>query len=175
MLYESMVYRISPTLKRITRKLNGHHRFFDENDLYQEALAHLWTNFTKGKMDDKTDSYILQGCYFHLKNYLRTVKENAQILSLSDPVDGNGTTLEDCLVPDDSDSVETIIDRLDVEKFEKDYLTQKEKVVLELFCEGMSTREIGAKLGISHMMVWKIKNRIREKYSRFRTEAAHPG
>ena len=30
--------------------------------------------------------------------------------------------------------------------------------------EGMSMREVGSKLGISHVMVLKIRNKIKEKY-----------
>ncbi len=40
--FEHLIRRISPTLKRITHCLNGHHSFFDDKDLYQEALIHLW-------------------------------------------------------------------------------------------------------------------------------------
>ncbi|OPX97532.1 MAG: hypothetical protein A4E58_01371 [Syntrophorhabdus sp. PtaB.Bin006] len=32
-------------------------------------------------------------------------------------------------------------------------------------------REIGAKLGISHVMVLKIRNKIKDKYVRFNEEA----
>ena len=72
--FEVLIKRVSPTLKRITYRLNGHFSFFNDEDLFQEALIHLWEDYQKGKIQDKTDSYILQGCHFHLKNYLRKMK-----------------------------------------------------------------------------------------------------
>jgi DNA-directed RNA polymerase specialized sigma24 family protein len=67
MTLEVVVRRPSPTLKRITRRLNGHHSFFDDEYLYQEALFHLWDGYSRRAIDDRADSYILQGCYYHLK------------------------------------------------------------------------------------------------------------
>ena len=70
MTFEHLIRRISPTLMRITHRLNGHHSFFDDEDLYQEALIHLWLHYEDGSLSDKTDSYILQGAIF-----LRTIFE----------------------------------------------------------------------------------------------------
>lgn len=73
--FEALVGKLTSTLRRITRKLNGHFTFMDDQDLFQEALIHLWSCFQSGSLDDKTDSYILQGCYFHLKNYIRKAQD----------------------------------------------------------------------------------------------------
>ena len=54
--FEEMMGKLSPTLRRITHKLNGHFTFFDEDDLFQEALEHLWVAFENGTLGDKTDS-----------------------------------------------------------------------------------------------------------------------
>lgn len=75
MSFQELHQKLSPTIKRIAYRLNGHYRSFNHDDLYQEATIHLWSNFLKGKLSDKTDSYILQGCYFHLKNYIRKVND----------------------------------------------------------------------------------------------------
>src|SRR5512137_2439480 len=101
MTFELIVQRLSPTLKKITRKLNGHHSFFDDDDLYQEALIHLWGTYKKGIIVDKTDSYILQGCYYHLRNYLRTVHDKASFLSLNDPAGEDGRSLEEMISSSD--------------------------------------------------------------------------
>jgi RNA polymerase sigma factor (sigma-70 family) len=172
MSFEVLVKRIGPTLKRITRRLNGHHSFFDDDDLYQEALMHLWVRFNGGVIVDKTDSYILQGCYFHLKNYLRTVKEHGTMISLSNPVGEDGVSLEEMLPLQETGIPDYIVGKLDVEALEEAYLTLRERKVLGYFLEGMSMREIGARLGISHMMVWKIRNKIKEKYLKFQGQAA---
>jgi RNA polymerase sigma factor (sigma-70 family) len=168
--FEVLVGRIGPTLKRITRRLNGHHSFFDDDDLYQEALSHLWVDFTEGKAGDKTDSYLLQGCYFHLKNYLRTVQDKVTIVSLSSPMGEDGASLEEMLPMEDESPFDALMSSIDVDALCTQYLSVREKDILELFLEGMSMREIGKKLGISHMMVWKIRNRIKEKYVKFSGE-----
>lgn len=160
--FEIKINRISPTLKRITHRLNGHFSFFDDDDLFQEALIYLWLSFEKGILDDKTDSYILQGCYFHLKNYLRTTLDKAKLVSLYQPIDKEDTSLEDILPqaisPDNPLDKEFIIEAA---KFNG--IIGRELEVLNLYMEGMTSREIGERIGISHVMVLKLKNRIKEK------------
>jgi RNA polymerase sigma factor (sigma-70 family) len=175
MSFENLVRRISPTLKGITKKLNGHHSFFDDDDLYQEALCHLWTDYGEGILEDKTDSYILQGCYFHLRNYLRKTKDHAIIVSLNTPVGEDGVALEELLSVDQGSYYDHLDSKLQIETAEKQYLTEREKNVLTLSLEDMSMREIGAKLGISHVMVLKIRNKIRDKYVHFNKERPHGG
>ncbi len=170
MTFDSLVHRISPTLKRITKRLNGHFSFFNDEDLYQEALTHLWVDYREGVLGDKTDSYILQGCYFHLRNYLRKVQDNVVVLSFNAPVGEDGTRLEDLAAIDDGVRFDHLESRLQMEVAEKRYFTEREKNVLMLFLEGMSMREIGSKLGISHVMVLKIRNRIKDKYVQFNKE-----
>ncbi len=171
MSFHALVRRISPTLKRITQRLNGHHSYFDDDDLFQEALIHLWLNHKRGTLADKTDSYILQGCYFHLRNYLRKVQDKAIVLSLNTGAGGDSSRLEDVLATDGAGVFENLESSIDVEAGEAKYFTDREKTVLSLIMEGMSMREIGAKIGISHVMVLKIRNRIRDKYSQFNTES----
>ena len=170
MSFEGLLGRISPTLKRLTKKLNGHHTFFSDEDLYQEALIHLWISFNKGTILDKTDSYILQGCYFFLRNYLRTVLDQVPFVSLNAPLGEEGVSLEDYLPFEDTNYFEYITSKVDMDTLEEKHLTTRERETLHLFVEGMSMREIGSKLGISHMMVWKIRNRIKDKYEKFTGE-----
>lgn len=171
MAFENLMTRISPTLKRITHRLNGHHAFFNDEDLFQEALIHLWVHYREGSLSDKTDSYILQGCYFHLKNYLRKVQEKAIVLSLSTGTGEDGVRIEEFLAADGTTAFDYLESRMEVEAREEKYLTDREKTILSLLFEGMSMREIGAKLGISHVMVLKIRNKIKDKYVRFNEEA----
>lgn len=171
MSFERLIARISPTLKRITHRLNGHHSFFDDEDLYQEALIHLWLHYRDGSLSDKTDSYILQGCYFHLRNYLRKVQDKVPFLSMNTGVGEDGTKLEDVLAIDGMVTFDYLESKIDVEAREEKYLTEREKKILSLIMEGMSMREVGAKLGISHVMVLKIRNKIKEKYLQLNNEA----
>jgi len=167
------VKKLSPKLRRITRKLNGHFTFFDEDDLYQESLLHLWLDFKSEKLLDKTDSYILQGCYFHLKNYIRKVRDKAGLVSIERSLDNAGEreglseilSLEASRLP-----LGEIDNKIIFERVINNKLTSREKEVLEFSLQGLTTREVGRRFGISHVRIVKIKNRIKEKCLKIRDE-----
>jgi len=165
MPFEELVQRINPTLKKITRKLNGHFTFFNDEDLYQEALTNLWIRYSEGVLHDKTDSYILQGCYYYLRNHLRKVHDNADIVSLDSPINEEGLKLEDILYSKDQSPFNDLENNMDIEDTAGKCLTDREKQILVLLLEGMSMRDIGIRFSISHVMVLKIRNKIREKYT----------
>ena len=165
MSFDALVKRISFTLQRITQKLNGHFTFMDHDDLFQEAMLHLWDAFRTGTLNDKTDSYVLQGCYYHLKNYIRTVQDKAPMVSLNSIVDGEqDVALEEILEADDVGPFEYVEGKMQVEALLNSGLTQKERDVLALAMEGMTTREIGQQLGVSHVAVVKVKNKLKARY-----------
>jgi len=166
--FETLVRRLSPTLKRIACRLSGNFSFADDEDLFQEALIHLWTRFASGDLLDKTDSYMLQGCYFHLKNYIRKIQDPASLsgFSVGETADDDGPRLEDIIDDRSLAPFDGVEGNLQIEAMAEIGITQREKAVLRLCIEGMTTREIGKKLGISHVSVVKIRNSIREKYVR---------
>ena len=163
--FESLIGKLSPTLKRITCKLNGHFTFMDDQDLFQEALIHLWTDFQRGLLDDKTDSYILQGCYFHLKNYIRKSQDSVIMLSLNSIMEEDGSHLEELLIADNLASHDRVETLLEIEAMGSG-ISQRERDVLFFCLEGMTMREIGKRMGISHVSVVKIRNKIRERYQK---------
>jgi RNA polymerase sigma factor (sigma-70 family) len=165
MPFEELVQRINPTLKKITRKLNGHFAFFNDEDLYQEALTNLWVRYSEGTLNDKTDSYILQGCYYYLRNHLRKVHDNADFVSLDSPINEEGLKLEDILCSKSQSPFDDLESNIDIEDAADRCLNDRERQILMLLLEGMSMREIGIRFSISHVMVLKIRNRIREKYT----------
>lgn len=166
MRFETIAKHLSPTIKRIAYKLNGHYSAFNHDDLYQEALLHLWQEFQRGALADKTDSYILQGCYFHLKNYIRTHCDKARCVSLDGfkGEDEEGFDLgEILLLPERACAREEVHCRMLIEQIRNNGLTDREKNVFLLSLEGMTTREIGRRLGVSHVMVVKLKKSMRAK------------
>lgn len=165
--FGELVKKISPKLKRITFRLGRYLTVFSSDDLYQEALIRLWDDFRKGRLKDKTDSYILQGCYFHLKNYLRTHKNKINLVSLEEIIyseDGEGLCLAG-VIP--LASSENILDNIHadflLEQINNNGLTKREKDIFHFVLDGLTTRQIGERLGISHVRVVKIQKVIRRK------------
>jgi DNA-directed RNA polymerase specialized sigma24 family protein len=109
MEFEALIEKVSFPLEKMARYLNGCSRFIDEEDLVQEAFSHLWIRYRQGELEDKTNSYILQSCYFYLKNYLRKAREKAKVVSLYTPIDEEGATLAD-VIPQDSPSLTETLD-----------------------------------------------------------------
>jgi len=166
MSFEELRQKLSPTIKRIAYRLNGHYRSFNHDDLYQEATIHLWSDFLKGKLSDKTDSYILQGCYFHLKNYIRKVNERSNIVSIDAVLSTDkGSTVEDVLgqywsCPDCRDQLHN---KFLTQNIYNNGFNLKEKRLLTYFSQGLTTRDIGKRMGVSHVSVVKLMQKIRIK------------
>jgi RNA polymerase sigma factor (sigma-70 family) len=161
--FDDMTKKLSPTLRRIVHRMNCHSTFVSDDDLYQEAMVHMWVLFCNGMLDDKTDSYILQGCYFHLKNYLRTTLDKTKLTSLNALIDSQDTTLEETLASKEGKERDDLDAALLEDSIALKGLSKREKIILRLSMDGLTTREIGEKLGISHVMVVKIKAHIKEK------------
>ena len=166
MSFEELHQKLSPTIKRIAWRLNGHYRSFNHDDLYQEATIHLWNSFLKGKLSDKTDSYILQGCYFHLKNYIRKVNERSNVVSLDAVLNNDQeTTVGDLLgeywaCPD---CREQLHNKFLAQSIHNNGFSPKEKRLFVYFSQGLTTRDIGRRLGVSHVSVVKMMRKIRIK------------
>lgn len=159
--------RLSPKLRAIAHRMNGRSTYFSDEDLYQEAIVNLWVLYENGFLGDKTDSYILQGCYFRLKNYLRTTLDKASIVSLDSVICGNYGTIEDTLVRDNKEEYNDIKSKLVTEDLLLKAFNARERMIIRLSVEGLTLREIGRRLGISHVMVVKLKAVIKDKYLRF--------
>lgn len=150
--------------------MNGHFTFFDDDDLCQEALFHLWKLFQDGKLDDKTDSYILQGCYFHLKNYIRKSMDKVNFSSLESPVDEDGTMLEEIIASSGPLPTDQVEDKVLSEEVQKSLLDRRELNIVDMSMEGLTVRQIGERLGISHVAVIKSRKKIRVKCEKLRYE-----
>jgi len=162
--FETLFKKISPRLKRIARNHNGHGFFIDEDDLYQEMCIHLWKNYKDGQPTGINEAYIVKGCEFHILNYLRKVREKARIVSLEKPINEEGGTLKDIL-PDGKEPLDKFIDRnLTINDIKNNGFSKREKEVFSLLLSGLTVRETGKELGISHVMVIKYKQRIIKKW-----------
>jgi RNA polymerase sigma factor (sigma-70 family) len=169
MLFEELIKRVSLKLKGITRKISRHYWFLSDEDLFQEALIHLWQHFNAGKLGDKTDSYILQGCYFYLKNYIRKTKDKICLMSMYSSINEEDSGPEDIFSFKDPRSfIDEVNNRVLIEEILNDGLTNREKQVFSLSLEGHTVREIGRMLGISHVSVLKSNRKIKGKCQKFK-------
>ncbi len=136
-----------------------------KEDLYQEILIHLWQSWSQGELEGKTDSYIIKGCYFYLKNYLRKFGEKARIINLNEPIDEESDISLGELIPDPRPLFDERIDNiLFIQQMKEKELTRRENEVFELLSQGYTLRDIGKSLGISHVRVLKIKEHISKKF-----------
>ncbi len=160
--FHNTLKRLSPKLRAITRRLNGKFTFFDEEDLYQEALLYLLQLNRRKALQDKTESFLLQGCYYHLKNYIRTVwkRTDACSLSLDNCIHEDGLSLEETFFKKEGSAALEFILRL---REIKNRLSEREKQVFSLTLEGFTTREIGQRMGTTHVVVIKLIRRIKER------------
>jgi DNA-binding NarL/FixJ family response regulator len=166
MEFEKLAGRLAPKLKAIAYRLNRRFTFFNEEDLFQEELVHLWKECAAGKLVDKTDSYILQGCYFYLQNHIRMAKDKFTPFSLDAHYGDEGGHHEGPPELKDErsgDYFERLNREMIVDVIRNNGLTSREKDLLPFFAEGLTIREIGRKLGVSHVSILKMKDQIRRK------------
>ncbi len=164
--FETLYNRISPRLRRIARR-HGNRCFpIDEDDLYQEMCCHLWSNFKSFAEPGKNDYYIARGCEFHLLNYMRINREKAKVSRLEEPVNERGDLLKDMLRDNSIDIDRSVDKKITIDNIMNNGFTKREKEVFALLLEGHTTREAGAKLGISHVMVVKSKKNLIRRWQK---------
>lgn len=164
MEFRELFVRIERRLKMLARIHKRAGSFFDEEDLYQEMCAYLWNNFKDGAPPHLNDAYIVKGCEFHILNYLRTQRERAIKMSLEQEIGEEGETLKDVLAAK-GEALDNYLDRkLTIEYILNNGFSKREKQAFLLLIKGYSVREAGRILGISHVMVVKLKSKLIKKY-----------
>ena len=83
--------------------------------------------------------------------------------------------LEEILEAEDVAAFDYVDGKMQVEALLESGLTQRERDVLALSMEGMTTREIGQKLGISHVAVVKVRNKLKSKYEQLNGKGSTTG
>ncbi|OGW75655.1 MAG: hypothetical protein A2Z72_08995 [Omnitrophica bacterium RBG_13_46_9] len=156
-----MFSRVSPRLRKMAKRLAAYRRnarFFDHTDIYQEMCLSLWNNYRYGVPEDINDAYIIKGCEFHIRNYLRKERVKANVVSLDEPVNEDGDTLKEIL-PDRRRPLESIVDEQAALRDIRCISNERENKIFTFMLAGHTIREIGKKLNISHVMVIKHKKR----------------
>jgi RNA polymerase sigma factor (sigma-70 family) len=166
--FQILFRKVSPVLKQIARSYKTKETSFDGDDLYQEMCIHLWNNFKDGVPAGVNEAFIVRGCEFHILNYLRKKREKAVLLSLEKPVSEDGDILKDIL-PDTKEPLDRYIDRkITIQDIKNNGISKREKEIFSFLLEGYTVREVGDRLGISHVAVIKSKQRIIKKWRKKR-------
>jgi len=171
MNFNERVGSLTPKLRQLALRYKSLCSFFDEDDLYAEMLIFLFTQWRRGALTGKTESYIVQSCYFHLRNFLRTAGERYRPVPLdavaTDIQDAaRGLALEEMLADGTPSLSEYTEGRALYATIMNNGFKQIEKNIVRYLVDGFTVREIGAKLGISHAMVVKYKKNIAIKVSK---------
>lgn len=164
--FNDLLERLEPKLRAISRKVQFCYTYCDKDDFLQEALLYLWIRQREGVWDDKTESYVLQGCYFFLKNYIRRICKmvDKRSVSINTPLSGDTESiLEHIMIDEKTLNSEDSMDIYMMLDESEEAMTEREKEVLCLKIEGKTTREIGARFGVSHVAIVKLQKNIREK------------
>lgn len=83
--------------------------------------------------------------------------------SLESPIDDDGTTLEEVLALEKQPLEEELMNKTLYEDAQKNGLDKREMRIIKMFMEGLTVREIGKVLGISHVAVVKLRKKIGQK------------
>ncbi len=158
--FEELVRQLNSDIRALAHRYNPEYSFVDSDDLAQEAITCLWLKWKEGKLKDKNRSYILRGCYFDMKNFIRKSREVKAPLSLDMPIDQTGISLKEVIIDSTTLTKEDTEANFFIESIRNNGLTSREKQVFEYFLEGFNTRQIGKKLGISHVRVVQLEHNI---------------
>jgi len=165
MEFMGILDRLSLGLAGIAVKASRYSGIADREDLVQEMRLHLWKKWKKRELEGKTESYILQGCWFHVRNYLRTNAARRTRVSLDMPVKEDGASLGEML-PDGSVPLEESSNWKDIAyRINNNGLTPGEKTAFRYSMKGLTLRETGRKMGVSFVMAHKYRKGLRNKWS----------
>lgn len=166
MNFNVLLERVSPRLKSLSRYLSrtkSANGSFGAEDIYQEMCLRLWQRFENGIPLEFNDAYIIKGCEFHARNFLRKKTDRLKPKSLDEPINDTGLLLKDTLTGSQSHH-NTCFNNILIEEMKNKTANKKEKNVFDLLMQGHTVRSIGKNLGISHVMVVKYKNRIVKRW-----------
>ena len=164
MNFEEILKKITPKIKQLAVRYNGWNTFANEDDFFGEMVLHLREKWLSGDLKDKTESYVIQSCYFHLRNYLRVTQEKRDVVSIYDTITGDDDMTLEEIIPDNRKEVPE--EKMFMDRVRNNGLTKLEKEIFEFLYEGYTAREIGEKLHISHTMVLRHKKDIAVKVSK---------
>lgn len=165
------------TVKKLEKKLrkiagNVTDNKADQDDLLQEGWVYLWKNTEK--LENKTISYVLTGCYFRFIDYLKRgtsvdgkSRENVRVISLYHVSDEGQAPLVSS-IPSGVEDVEDALIAKDLEQQIRNRLNTKLRETYDLLLEGHTLTEIAKELNLTHeairLRVKKIRGIAKEYF-----------
>lgn len=163
MKFTETVEKLETKLRRIAGDVTGNKA--DQDDLLQEGWLYLWKN--REKLENKTISYVLKGCYFRFIDYLKQgssidskSRENVTVVSLYYISDEGQTPLMSIISSGAEDARDVLIAR-DLEEQIRNRLNAKLKETCDLLLEGYTLGEIAKELNLTHEAVRLRVKKIR--------------
>ncbi len=137
----------------------------DREDLFQEALFHLWRR--QQERLGQTLSWYVQSCEFHVKDTLeagRSIdsakRQGNRVEPPPGPEDEDGEDgIEALAPPAPDDVVSQVCLREEIPRL-MSALEPRERTILTLHLDEYTTREIAERIGIDHMIVLRALHRI---------------
>jgi DNA-directed RNA polymerase specialized sigma24 family protein len=133
-----------------------------QEDLFQEALIHLWLQ--EERRPGQTKSWYLQNCQYYLRNYLARGKsvDSLKRGRLGRALDSQPAEDLDMESPHGGGVFATVSAK-DIVGLLNGRLSSREREILACLSLGFGAREIARRLGISHPAVVKHRQRIAQQ------------
>jgi len=163
MEFTETVEKLEANLRKIAGDVTDNRA--DQDDLLQEGWLYLWKN--REKLENKTISYVLTGCYFRFIDYLKQgrsidskSRENLTVISLHWTSDEGQEPLI-CIIPSRvEDATQTLIAR-DLRERIRKHLNTKLKETYDLLLKGYTLGEIAKELNLTHEAIRLRLKKIR--------------
>jgi len=163
MKFAEAVEKLETKLRKIAGNVTSNKA--DQDDLLQEGWLYLWKN--RGKLENKTISYVLRGCYFRFIDYLKQgssidskSRENVTVISLYYISDEGQTPLVSS-IPSGAEDAKDVLIAKDLEEQIRKRLNAKLKGTYDLLLEGHTLGEIAKRLDLTHEAVRLRVRKIR--------------
>jgi RNA polymerase sigma factor (sigma-70 family) len=172
MRFTETVEKLETKLRKIAGNVTNNKA--DQDDLLQEGWIYLWKN--REKLENKTVSYVLTGCYFRFIDYLKQgssidskSRKNITVISLY-YINDEGQTPLVSRIPSRVEDAKNTLTAKDLEEQIRNHLNTKLKETYDLLLEGYTLGEIAKRLNLTHEAVRLQVKKIRRTARDYLTE-----
>ena len=169
MKFTETVEKLETKLRKIAGNVTDNRA--DQADLLQEGWLYLWKN--REKLENKTISYLLTGCYFRFVDYLKQgrsidskVRKNVTVISLYYISDEGQAPLVS-IIPSRVEDVKDALIAKDLEDQIRKCLNTKLRETYGLLLKRHTLGEIAKELNLTHEGVRLRVKKIRKVTTEF--------